>query len=98
MSTPPKYFKRQSGEMVAVTQDLESLIKEANEILQTVRTTMPPPAFEGMSEDDIPTVPPPPLPMTPVQEDGVPEEEARPVYSIVRVPRPMLRPLVPKKK
>ena len=83
-------FKRQSGEMSAVKDELTEFIKEANDLLQTVRTTMRPPA-SGLDEDDIPTVPPPPLPMTPIEEDPPFVGEARSVYAIVR--RPAIRPI-----
>ncbi len=79
----PKYFKRQSGEMAIVTDELEQLIRDANEVLQTVRTTRPPPATQE-GEEAIPTVPPPPLPIPPTRVEEVEvDSEADSTYSIV---------------
>ena len=87
MSTPPKYFKRQSGEMQIVTDELEQLIREANEVLQTVRTTRPPPAVVG--EEALPTVPPPPLALPPLEEEHqLTAEEANSSYSIIVPQKP----------
>lgn len=89
MSTPPKYFKRQSGEMQIVTDELEQLIREANEVLQTVRTTRPPPAVGDGPVEAIPTAPPPPLALPPLEEEHeLTEEEASSSYSIIVPQKP----------
>jgi hypothetical protein len=98
MSTPPKYFKRQSGEMVVVSTELQKLVAEAKEALEAVKT-MPPPAFYPPEDEDVegtmPTLPPTPLPKGPLEEEVGPTEEAKTIYSIVRPvpPRPAIRPI-----
>lgn len=92
MSEDPKYFKRQSGKMEAVSVELRAVLEEAQDILDTVRSTMPPPSNHELN---VVTLPPPPLPMTPLSIDKGPKKEAGSVYSFVNIPRPEIRPIKP---